>query len=69
MTFIHNMEFDKNSEYGFQIEGTYEFVLSDYDLTIFYQERNKKLEINFSDHSMILSNNPESDGPVMRFKK
>lgn len=70
VTFIHNMEFDNNSEYGFQVAGTYEFVTSDNVLTIFYQNTTVKLEFNFnSDNSMMLSRNVESDGIVMRFNK
>lgn len=61
--------FTKNSQYGYQTEGTYGFALSDNVLTIFYQDRSKKFEISFSDNSMVLSDNPESDGAIMRFKK
>lgn len=66
---INTVEFGKHSQYLFTESGSYDFDLGNEQLIIEYQDWSYSFKYDISENVLIVKDRPESDGPMLRFKK
>ena len=69
VTISNNTTIDNSSQYNFTENGVYAIEIGEKEITIFYNKRERSYNYSIAKGTLVLSNSPVSDGPILIFGK